>query len=107
MIIICAQCNKSHVTSRTNAKFCSENCRVLYHYHHSTKVKNIKNTKQIQNFSYVNTARQAIRKPMSDHVYHPQNILKMDDRTNYYRGNGIFGYDDHEAIGIEDESSIE
>ena len=44
-------------------------------------------------FSYVHTTGKVIRKPIEAHVYHPKNELKLDDRTNYYRGNGIFGYD--------------
>jgi hypothetical protein len=107
MYLTCAQCNKSFSSNRNNAKFCSDNCRVLFHYHHSIKVKNVKPKKQSQGFTYENIVGKIIRKPMEDHVYHPQNILKMDDRTNYYRGKGIFGYDENTAIGYEDETSIE
>jgi len=106
---ICEQCNKEFQPNKSWSKFCSEECRKQHHYEHSTKVKNvkIKLTKQSQGFAYENVTGKVIRKPIEDHVYHPQNILKMDDRTNYYRGKGKFGYDDHIAIGYEDETSIE
>jgi len=45
-------------------------------------------------FEYVRETGKAIRIPLAAHRWHPQNVLKIDDRTNYYRGNGIFGYDD-------------
>jgi hypothetical protein len=105
--MICEWCNKEFTNPRSSTKFCSADCRAAFHYQHSIKVKNIRNRIQKSGFSYENIGGQIIQKPMEDHVYHPNNITKMEDRTNYYRGSGRFGYDDHEAIGIEDESSIE
>ena len=106
----CEQCAKEFKPTRAISRFCSEHCRKAWHYTHSTRVRNIKEKprrKQQSGFTYENISGTIMRKPIEDHVWHPQNILKMDDRTSYYRGNGVFGYSDHEAIGYEDESSIE
>jgi hypothetical protein len=108
------------VPTKSWAKFCSRECYRKFHYQHSTKVKNVKAKKQTQDFIYENVAGQIIRKPMEDHVYDPSNVPgvvlivnkgvlhahyrhgKLDDRTNYYRGKGIFGYDEHTAIGYDE-----
>ena len=120
----CEYCHKEFTIGKSVKRFCNDNCRALFHYYHSVKVKNIKAKKQEDGFVYENIGGQIILKPMEDHVYDPGNTPgistiktregqfsfhhgRLDDRTNYYRGNGIFGYDDHVAIGIEDESSIE
>ena len=105
----CEQCEREFNPTRKIARFCSSQCQKLWHWHHSVKVKNIKPKpkKVIPTFTYENVGGKIIQKPMEEHVYHPNNVTKMDDRSNYYRGSGVFGYDEHVAVGYEDESSIE
>src|SRR5215475_13715226 len=97
----CLNCYQPFLHPRKSARFCTAACRSAYRHGRRALLgaavlgAAVLKAKELPlQFEYARMKDRAIRMPVTAHRWHPQNVLKIDDRTNYYRGNGIFGYDD-------------
>ena len=104
MKLTCLQCQNEFAPKRDHGKYCSNTCQKKHQYL-LWKEKNSNSGK--------------IRKPVQNHTYDLKNeqggvhvnkkdrsiaftFCKMDDQTNYYRGNGVFGYSYSEVKDMAD-----
>src|SRR5215471_17013552 len=75
--MICKMCNASFVVKKLGAIYCSSKCRKLWHWHNVIKP---------------NMPAKTIPNEPDKTEFHRVNIFKVNDRSNYYRGKGQFGY---------------
>lgn len=99
----CEQCNQDFVPTRSISKFCSSQCQKLFHYHKNMKLKNL----MVQNikikdvvFDEINSIGGVYKNKKDPTIQFT--YCKIEDRTNYYRGNNVYGYGDNKSV-VEEE----